>query len=98
MVHRGGDFVFPVTLEVRFADGSKQRATWDGSDRWKRFTWDETSEAVSAQIDPDHVVPLDASYFNNSYTLEAHPGARLKLTNYWVFAQQLLSQWLSFLV
>ncbi len=32
---------------------------------------------------------LDANSFNNSYTLQRDRTARMKLTNYWVFAQQL---------
>jgi len=98
LVQRRGTFVFPVKLEVGFADGSKEQATWDGKDRWTRFSWDKSSRPVYARVDPDQIVPLDANSFNNSYTLRADRTARLKLANYWVFAQQLLVQWLSFLV
>ena len=98
VVRRKGTFLFPVKLEVGFADGSKEQATWDGNDRWARFSWDKPSRAVYAQVDPDGNVLLDANSFNNSYTLQRDRTARLKLTNYWVFAQQLLAQWLSFLV
>jgi hypothetical protein len=98
LVRRKGGFVFPVKLEVGFDDGSKEQATWDGKDRWMRFSWDKASRAVYAQVDPDGIVPLDANSFNNSYTLQPNRTARLKLTNYWVLAQQLLAQWLSFLV
>ena len=98
VVARKGSFLFPVKLEVGFADGSKEQATWDGNDRWARFSWDKPSRAVYAQVDPDGNVLLDANSFNNSYTLQRDRTARMKLTNYWVFAQQLLGQWLSFLV
>jgi Peptidase family M1 domain len=98
MLRRKGGFVFPVQLEVGFADGSKEHATWDGKDRWTRFSWDKPSRPVYAQVDPDRNIPLDVNSFNNSYTLRSDPTARLKLTNYWVFAQQFLAQWLSFLV
>jgi hypothetical protein len=98
VVRRKGSFVFPVTLEVGFTDGSKEKATWDGEDRWARFSWDKPSRAAYAQLDPDGNVKLDINPFNNSYTLEPDRTARLKLTNYWVFAHQLLAQWLSFLV
>jgi hypothetical protein len=98
MVRRKGDFVFPVKLEVGFEDGSKEQATWDGKDRWARFTWDKASRASYAQLDPDGNILLDVNTFNNSYTLRPDHTARLKLTNYWVFAQQLIAQWLSFLV
>ena len=98
VVRRRGTFVFPVNVEVGFADGSKEQATWDGKDRWTRFSWDKSARPVYARVDPDQIVPLDANSFNNSYTLRADRTARLKLANYWVFAQQLLVQWLSFLV
>jgi hypothetical protein len=97
-LRRNGAFLFPVKLEVGFEDGSKEQVTWDGKDRWTRFSWDKPSRAVYAQIDPDRNVLLDVNSFNNSYTLRSDHTARLKLTNYWVFAQQLLTQWLSFLV
>jgi aminopeptidase N len=98
VVRNKGTFLYPVKLEVGFADGSTEQATWDGNDRWARFSWDKPSRAVYAQVDPDGNVPLDINSFNNSYSLQRDRTARLKLTNYWVFAQQLLGQWLSFLV
>jgi hypothetical protein len=98
MVRRKGTFLFPVKLEVGFEDGSKEQLVWDGKDRWTRFSWDKPSRAVYAQIDPDQNILLDANSFNNSYTLRSDHTARLKLTNYWVVTQQLLAQWLSFLV
>jgi aminopeptidase N len=98
VVRRKGSFLYPVKLEVGFADGSSEQAAWDGKDRWARFSWDKPSRAVYAQLDPDSNILLDANSFNNSYTLQAHRIARLKLTNYWVFFQQLTAQWLSFLV
>ena len=98
MVSRKGTFVFPVQIEVGFADGTKEQTTWDGKDRWARFTWDKASRATYAQVDRDQNVLLDANSFNNSYSLRADPTARWKLTNYWIFTQQLLSQWLAFLV
>jgi Peptidase family M1 domain len=98
LVRRKGTFLFPLKLEVGFEDGSKEQATWDGKDRWARFSWDRSARAVYAQVDPDGNILLDANSFNNSYTLRSDHTARLKLTNYWVFTQQLLAQWLSFLV
>jgi hypothetical protein len=98
VVRRRGAFIFPVKLEVAFEDGSKEHATWDGEDRWIRFSWDKPSRPVYAQVDADGTVPLDVNSFNNSYTRRPDRTARLKLANYWVFAQQLLAQWVSFLV
>jgi hypothetical protein len=98
MLRCKGTFTFPVKLEVAFADGSKQQAVWDGKERWARFSWDNPSRAVYAQVDPDRNVPLDTNFFNNSYSLQRDLTARFKLTNYWVVAEQFMAQWLSFLV
>ncbi len=98
VVRRVGSFLFPVKVEVGFADGSREQAIWDGKDRWIRFSWNKPSRAVYAQVDSDSNVLLDVNSFNNSYTLLRDRTARFKLTNYWVFAQQLLGQWLSFMV
>ncbi len=98
MVRRKGRFVFPVNLEVGFDDGSKEQATWDGKDRWARFSWDKPSRAVYAQVDPDGMSRWTQIRSTTVTRCNRDRTARLKLTNYWVLAQQLLAQWLSFLV
>jgi hypothetical protein len=97
-VHRKGDLVFPVTLEVRFSDGSKTREHWDGADRWIRYTYVKNAKVVSAEIDPDHQVLLDKNFFNNSYVVAAHGAASWKLANYWMFVEQFMAQFASWLV
>ena len=47
---------------------------------------------VSAEIDPDHKVHIDRNDFNNSYTAEANGKPARKVTNYWLFAEQWVSQ------
>jgi hypothetical protein len=98
-IHRIGDFLLPVMLEVKFSDGSKLRETWDptspanqGNDRWKTFTYLREASIVSAEIDPDHTMMLDVSRFNNSRTADANPVPARKLTNLWMSFLQLGSQ------
>ena len=97
-VHRKGDFVLPVTIEVRFDDGTKVREYWDGVDRWKRFTYMKNVEIASAEVDPDHQIWLDKDFFNNSYVVAGHGAATHKIANYWLFAQQIMSQLVTWLV
>lgn len=97
-VHRRGDFVFPVTLEVRFSDGSKTREHWDGADRWVRYTYIKNAKVLSAEVDPDHRVLLDKNFFNNSYVVAAHGTASWKIANYWMFLEQCFAQFASWLV
>jgi hypothetical protein len=83
VVHRRGDFVFPVTLEVVFANGEKKRETWDGKGtRWKRFTYDGPQKVTWATVDPDDVVPLDVRRFNNGMRAEADPAPRARMVSW----------------
>ena len=68
VVHRIGDFVMPVDLQVRFKNGESVMEHWDGKDRWIRYTYDRADKIVSAEIDPTHQVLLDRDEFNNSRT------------------------------
>jgi len=97
VVHRKGDFVFPVDLEVKFDNGETVLELWDGRDRWIRYTYDKKAKILSAEIDPEHKVLLDRDPFNNSYVEEADNRATKKLTNLWVFASEWLSQVLAWL-
>jgi len=98
ILHRKGDFVLPVTLEVVFDDGSRERVHWDGVDRWTKFTWTRNKGIRSAEIDPDHLVPLDKDFFNNSYTTEPHSLASRKLTAIWLCLEQLAAQLAAWIV
>jgi hypothetical protein len=97
-LHRKGDFVFPVTVEIKFKDGTKVREHWDGVDRWVRYTYVKNSKVVSAEIDPDHDVLLDKNYFNNSYVVKRNGTASWKLANYWMFAEQCFAQFAAWVV
>jgi aminopeptidase N len=70
VVRRYGDGIFPVEVLITFGDGSTRREAWDGGGRWTRFTIENRSRAVSAQVDPDQMLLLDANITNNSFTTE----------------------------
>jgi Peptidase family M1 domain len=97
-LHRKGDFILPVTVEIAFDDGTRLRERWDGVDRWTRFTYTRNARVVSAEIDPDHAVPLDTNLFNNGYAVKWNPVPARKLTNLWLSFNQLAAQLLSWLV
>jgi hypothetical protein len=66
VIVNGGSIAVPVDVELRFADGSAVRETWDhrGGARWKRFELDRSSPLTEVVIDPDRRVviaddPLD---------------------------------------
>jgi hypothetical protein len=70
VVRREGEAIFPVDVEVVFEDGQKRRTPWNGRERWRAITFDSTSPAASATIDPGEVLRLDVNRTNNSVTLE----------------------------
>ena len=97
MVHRKGEFVFPVEVEIKFDDGSHLREHWDGKDRWTRFSYDKKAKLVSAEIDPEHKVWLHVDFFNNSRLAHPDGSARRKLSNYWMTFWQVMAQVLGWL-
>jgi hypothetical protein len=87
LVHRKGDFPFPVEIAVHFEDGSMERVTWDGHDRWKRFGFEKSTRADWATVDPDTKVLLDTNWLNNGMRREPAqaPAQRMRLgLMYWV--------------
>jgi hypothetical protein len=95
LLHRKGDFIFPVDVEIRFDNDERVRAHWDGQDRWARFSYQKKAKIASAEIDPDHKIELDRDNFNNSRTLAPNKASARKLANYWTFVVQLFSQFLA---
>jgi len=95
MLHRKGEFIFPVDVEIRFDNGEKVREQWDGQDRWVRFNYQKKAKIESVEIDPDHKIQLDRDNFNNSRTVEPNLAPTRKLANYWSFVMQLFSQFLA---
>jgi aminopeptidase N len=91
-LHRKEDFVMPVEVEIKFDNGEKIRERWDGQSRWTRFGYLKKAKVVSAELDPDHTVQIDRNNFNNSYVVEANPKPTHKLSTYWLFATQWVSQ------
>jgi len=92
-LQRKGDFVMPVEVEIKFENGDKVREHWDGAARWVRLgPYEKKTKVASAELDPDHTIQIDRNDFNNSYTAEANGKPARKVQNYWLFAEQWLSQ------
>jgi Peptidase family M1 domain len=91
-LHRKGDFILPVVVEINFTDGSKVRENWDGRDRWTKFAYEKKAKVVSAEIDPDHLIFIDRDNFDRSRRAEPDLKAGLKVSNYWIFVTEWASQ------
>jgi hypothetical protein len=77
VVFRRGEFIHPISVELVFEDGTVARRSWDGENRWARWTFHGPSALVSAEIDPDGVMVLDYDRINNSRTSETDPAPAL---------------------
>ena len=60
----------PQTLRITFADGSHRDMPVTSQSSWERFVLVTPVKAVSAQLDPDQLLRLDANKLNDSRTLE----------------------------
>ena len=97
ILHRKGDFVFPVEAVVKFDNGDSTIERWDGKDRWVRYVYRKKAQVESVQIDPTYQAPMDRDYVNNSRVTESQHGAVHKLATYWMFFTQFLAQMISWL-
>jgi Peptidase family M1 domain len=97
LVHRKGGFILPVDVLIRFDDGKTIAERWDGRERWIRYQFIDHAKISSAEVDPEHRVPLDIDQFNNSRTRRVHPAAVAKLAGKWLFLWQFFAQLLSWL-
>jgi hypothetical protein len=71
LVRRLGEMQFPVTVLVKFADGTSAREQWDGLYRWTKFKYTNKAKIVAAEIDPDFHWNLEVPRTDNSYLAEA---------------------------
>ncbi len=91
-LHRTADFTMPVEVEIKFDNGEKVREHWDGQNRWTKFSYEKKAKVESAEIDPDHTIHIDRNNFNNSRTAEPNGKPAVKVSNYWLFVTQWISQ------
>ncbi|AND69193.1 hypothetical protein ATSB10_17390 [Dyella thiooxydans] len=65
----------PQTLRLNYADGGHEDIAWNDQRRWARFVVTKPTRVVSAELDPQHTVYLDADKLNDSYATKANGAA-----------------------
>jgi Peptidase family M1 domain len=98
ILHRKGDFIFPVDAVVKFDNGETASVHWDGKDRWMRYVYRKKAQVESVQLDPDYQLTMDRDYLNNSRVTDSQHAAAHKISTYWLFLTQLMAQMMSWLV
>src|SRR6202021_2916127 len=48
-IHRKGEFVMPVEVEVKFDNGDRVREHWDGQARWTKYAYDKQAKRESVE-------------------------------------------------
>jgi len=98
VARRYGEATFPVDVKVTFKTGEPALEHWDGKARWKLFTYERAAQALSAEVDPNDVLLLDANQTNNSKSLVPNGGrAATKWSMKWmVWLQDHLLSWAFF--
>jgi hypothetical protein len=83
LLRRRGGAIVPVEVELRFDDGTVERRSWDGAERWVRYRFVRAARLVEVELDPDNRLPLDVGILDNGRRLDrdgraaAHWGARI---------------------
>jgi len=70
----------PQVLRVTFDDGSHQDVRWDDDRRWVRFVFTGSTKVMSAELDPERKILLDADKLNDSYTVKTDSSASRRWT------------------
>lgn len=65
----------PLTLRVKFDDGSVETVPLPAAERWHRFTWVKEAQVTEAELDPGATVTMDANKLNGGRTRESNLGA-----------------------
>ncbi|WP_338065739.1 M1 family metallopeptidase [Dyella jiangningensis] len=70
----------PQVLRVSFADGSHEDVRWDDARRWARFVFTRPTKVVSAELDREQNILLDANKLNDSRTVKSDASASRRWT------------------
>jgi hypothetical protein len=64
-IGRRGEFVGPVEVSLSFADGRRERRSWDGQDRWTRWQLSSDERLTQVMVDPEGVWALETNRDDN---------------------------------
>jgi hypothetical protein len=70
VIARRGSLRLPVTVRLRFVDGTTRDERWDGTAEWVRFDISEPAELQAVEVDPEHRILLDEDRSNNARSRE----------------------------
>ncbi|MFH2006237.1 MAG: M1 family metallopeptidase [bacterium] len=79
LLQRVGELRIPVTIELRFRGGKRERHRWDGQQRWHWLVVHHKRPIESAVLDPDRTLALERRLLDNGLrvTADARPARRV---------------------
>lgn len=89
VVHRKGEQIHPVEIEIAFEKGERVREKWDGRDRWKRLTYARKEKVERAEIG---WIWLDSDALNDGRYREPRRGPARRLAMVWQTILQALME------
>jgi hypothetical protein len=95
-VRRDGELQMPVIVAIKVAGKPVDRRTWDGVDRWTRFTVGPDDRVECVDVDPERRVELDVSWLNNGRCVAPDHRAPTAMTSRWLLGVQQVLGWLAF--
>jgi peptidase M1-like protein len=92
LVRRRGEIALPVEVELRFEGGATDRRSWDGRERWVRYQVTRPERLLSASVDPDGKLALEADALNDARRVDGDAHASVWWASRFTFwAQQALA-------
>ena len=91
-VLRQGNLIIPTEVLITFADGSTRLEPWDGKQASMTFTYPDRPTLLSAEVDPEHKLVVDLSWFDNGLArrLEAQSWLALVIRMFYQLQNALL--------
>jgi hypothetical protein len=72
-IGRRGDFAGPVEVALEYADGTRERRTWDGRAPQVRWTIDSGERLARVVVDPEGAWALETRRRDNYWASEQSP-------------------------
>ena len=95
LVTRRGELRLPLSIELRFEDGSRERREWtreaQADSKWLRIRLEGEKKLVGVVLDPDRLCYLDADHTNDAWFDERDERAPYRWT------ERVLQRWLALL-
>jgi len=78
--------VLPVEVEFTFADGRRERQSWDGRAPSRSWVYEQAVPLEAVEVDPDRRLVLDRAWLDNSRTRAPQVGPLVRILGSWLYA------------